>query len=81
VLRLLRCCVVFCCCCSFDVPAGNWVVNDEVIMPLDKAPIHLAVEAGAADIVQQLLAAGGATILLGCCCCLVLLVVSGRLCD
>jgi hypothetical protein len=40
------------------LPAGNWVVNDEVIMPVDKAPIHLAVEAGAADIVQLLLAAG-----------------------
>jgi hypothetical protein len=45
--------------------AGNWIVNDEVIMPVDKAPIHLAVEAGAADIVQLLLAAGEAH----CCCC------------
>jgi hypothetical protein len=39
-------------------------VNDEVIMPVDKAPIHLAVEAGAADIVQQLLAAGTESVVL-----------------
>eukprot|EP00882_Tetradesmus_deserticola_P007866 GHRQ01008280.1.p1 GENE.GHRQ01008280.1~~GHRQ01008280.1.p1 ORF type:complete len:485 (+),score=219.30 GHRQ01008280.1:147-1457(+) len=41
-----------------EYSAGNWMAKDEVIMPLDKAPIHLAVEAGAADIVQLLLAAG-----------------------
>lgn len=41
-----------------EYSAGNWVVADEVIMPVDKAPIHLAVEAGAADIVALLLAAG-----------------------
>lgn len=34
------------------------MLKDEVIMPVDKAPLHLAVEAGAPIIVQMLLAAG-----------------------
>lgn len=32
-------------------------------MPVDKSPLHLAVEAGAADIVKLLLAAGAAAAL------------------
>eukprot|EP00878_Enallax_costatus_P016912 GHUV01017754.1.p1 GENE.GHUV01017754.1~~GHUV01017754.1.p1 ORF type:complete len:411 (+),score=140.65 GHUV01017754.1:1100-2332(+) len=41
-----------------EYSTGNWAVRGDVIMPVDKSPLHLAVEAGAADIVEMLLAKG-----------------------
>eukprot|EP00879_Flechtneria_rotunda_P009718 GHRR01010167.1.p1 GENE.GHRR01010167.1~~GHRR01010167.1.p1 ORF type:complete len:315 (+),score=124.70 GHRR01010167.1:826-1770(+) len=42
--------------CAYST--GNWVVGDEAIMPVDKTPLHLAVEAEEVDIVKMLLAKG-----------------------
>lgn len=41
-----------------EYSTGKWVVGDDPIMPVDKSPLHLAVEAGAADIVQLILSKG-----------------------
>jgi ankyrin repeat protein len=37
---------------------GQWLSGEEAIMPVDKAPLHCAVESGDVEVVQLLLDAG-----------------------
>lgn len=41
-----------------EYAAGNWLLHGEAIMPVDKTPLHLAVEAGEVECAKLLLSAG-----------------------
>ncbi len=42
-----------------EYASGNWILDGDPIMPVDKTPLHLAVEQGDVQAAQLLLEAGG----------------------
>lgn len=41
-----------------EYASGNWLVQGEAIMPLDKTPLHLAIDGGETECAELLLKAG-----------------------
>ncbi len=51
-------CVSVCVCVHSEYSSGNWLLHGEVVEPLDKTPLAVAVESGDIEAVKLFIQAG-----------------------